>query len=191
MAPIFDRRSCRPKFESRTVPHVRGAVVVALLGVFVVGCAGGMSDLESYAKEVKARKAAPIEPIPEIKPFESFQYPDHLMDPFDPTLVASNVANRAPGEGQVSIDPNRPREYLESFPLDTLRMVGTLAQAGTEWALIQTPDGTIQRVKAGNYLGQNYGKILQISDASIVLREIIPDGFGGYMERESSVALSE
>lgn len=150
-----------------------------------------MADLETYAEEVKGRKAAPIEPIPEIKPFESFQYPEHQIDPFDLTLVAGNAAKRPPAEGQVSIDPNRPREYLESFPLDTLRMVGTLAQSGTDWALIQTPDGTIQRVTSGNYMGQNYGKIMQISDASIVLREIVPDGFGGYMERESSVALSE
>jgi type IV pilus assembly protein PilP len=70
-------------------------------------------------------------------------------------------------------------------------MVGTLNQGGTDWALVQTPDGTIQRVTSGNYMGQNYGKITQISDASIMLREIVPDGFGGYMEREGSVALSE
>lgn len=166
-------------------------LVAVLLAIALTGCSSGMSDLEAYAKEVKNRRAAPIEPIPEIKPFESFQYPDHQIDPFDRTLVAGNAAERAPAQGQVEIDPNRPREYLESFPLDTLRMVGTLNQGGTDWALVQTPDGTIQRVTSGNYMGQNYGKILQISDASIMLREIVPDGFGGYMEREGSVALSE
>lgn len=169
--------------------RLAGAAAGALL---LSACAGDMSDLQAYVEEVKARPGRPIEPIPEIRPFEGFAYPGHQTNPFDPGLVATAPATAAgrPDSG-VTIDPDRPREYLESFPLDTLRMVGTLEQQGQLWGLIRTPDGTIQRVTQGNYMGQNYGKIIHLDETGITLREIIPDGFGGYMERETSVALSE
>ena len=96
-----------------------------------------------------------------------------------------------PSNPQLSPDPNRTPEFLESFPLDTLRMVGTLSQGEYLWALIRTPDSTIQRVSEGNYMGQNYGKVVQVSDGDIKLTEIVPDGYGGWRERASSVALSE
>ena len=113
-------------------------------------------------------------------------------DPFDPGELAAKVAKQTqPTNPQLSPDPNRTPEFLESFPLDTLRMVGTLSQGEYLWALIRTPDSTIQRVSEGNYMGQNYGKIVQVSDVVIKLTEIIPDGYGGWRERASSVALSE
>ena len=80
---------------------------------------------------------------------------------------------------------------MENFPLDTLRMVGTLEQKGTLWALVQTPEKTIQRISAGNYLGQNNGKVLEVSDAGIKLEEIIPDGFGGWRKRDGAIGISE
>jgi type IV pilus assembly protein PilP len=149
-----------------------------------------MSDLRAYAEQVKSRPGAPVEPIPEIKPFESYRYPEHAIDPFDPGLVASALSAQL-SQANVTIDPNRPREYLESFPLDTLAMVGTLEREGLVYALVKTKEGTIQRVRVGNYMGQNYGEIIRISEASIMLREIVPDGLGGYMERETKVALGE
>jgi type IV pilus assembly protein PilP len=88
-------------------------------------------------------------------------------------------------------DPNRPREFLEQFPLDTLRMVGTLELDSGAFGLVQTSDGLVHRVRVGNHLGQNYGRITAVSDAEIQLVEIISDGLGGYLERPSAVGLSD
>ncbi len=88
-------------------------------------------------------------------------------------------------------DVNRPREALEEYPLDSLRMVGTLEQGGQMWALVRAEDGTIHRVQPGNYVGQNYGRITRITESKIELVEIVPDGLGGWMERPATLALSE
>ncbi len=162
--------------------------VIVLAGL--AGCAGDMSDLQVYVDKVKAQKSTGIKPIPEIKPYESFQYPNHTKDPFDTAILAAAPPPTQARTG-VQIDETRPREFLESFPLDTLRMVGTLEQQETVWALIRTPDGTIQRVTVGNYMGQNNGEIMQIFETSVTLKEYVPDGFGGYLEREGSIAVSE
>jgi type IV pilus assembly protein PilP len=88
-------------------------------------------------------------------------------------------------------DSKRNREFLEQFSLDTLRMVGTLKLGGGNFALVQTKDGLVQRVLPGNYMGQNDGKVIDVSPTKITLIEIVPDGVGGYMERPASLALSE
>lgn len=167
--------------------------MVPLVAAALSGCGSGMSDLEQYVEQTKARPGGRIEPMPEVTPHEVFVYPGHERDPFDPAVLAPQQASqeRPVSAGSVTIDANRPREYLETYPLDTLRMVGTLEQQGTQWALIRTPDRTIQRVTAGNYMGQNHGRITDISETGVDLTEIVPDGFGGYMERDTSIALSE
>ena len=99
----------------------------------------------------------------------------------------SNVASN----NGIKPDFDRPTEPLEEFPLDSLRMVGTLEQREDQWALINDTDGTIHRVQPGNYAGQNHGKIIRITDFEIELTEIIPDGIGGWVERQSSIAISE
>ncbi len=171
--------------EKKIIPYALiGSIALGTLS----GCGDEMSDLRIYVDEVKARKTRKIEPIPEIIPYDNYVYPEHLVDPFDATIIASAPD---PTENILQFDPDRPPEFLESFPLDTLRMVGTLEQKTTLWALIKTPDGTIQRVKQGNYMGQHNGKIIEISEASLKLQEYIPDGFGGYVEREGSIAISE
>ncbi len=88
-------------------------------------------------------------------------------------------------------DRNRNREELEAHPLDSLRMVGTIEKDGGTWAIISASDGTIHRVQEGNYMGQNHGQILSIDEFSVVLREIVPDGLGGWREREASLVLPE
>ena len=176
----------------------RGWISLRLLSALIVssflfGCGDDMSDLNAYVAQVKARKPGGIEPLPEVKPYQHFEYDaDNKRDPFDSSVIAAAVVKtREPSNSQLSPDPNRTPEFLEAFPLDTLRMVGTLEQKGTRWALIKTPDKTIQRVARGNYIGQNYGKIKIVTELGIDLTEIIPDGFGGWRERETYVALSE
>ena len=153
-----------------------------------------MSDLEAWVEEVKSRPQEGIEPLPEIIPYKAFTYVKGTKrDPFDTSIFRPQAASTTDTRkvSAVSPDPNRVPEYLESFPLDTLRMVGTMSQDQQVWALIKTPDNTIQRVLTGNYLGQNNGKIVEVNSDGVELVEIIPDGFGGWRNRESSIALSE
>ncbi|HEV7165287.1 MAG TPA: pilus assembly protein PilP [Gammaproteobacteria bacterium] len=159
----------------------------------LAGCGDRMGDLREYTNEVKARKGGRIEPPPQIKPFETFIYNDgDQRSPFMPQLeaLASNAAKNTSTTG-LHPDFNRNREYLEQFPLDGLKMVGTLTVSGTLFALVKDSDNILHRVNDGNYMGQNYGKIISITDSEIKLREIVPDGQGGWSERVTTVTLSE
>lgn len=160
------------------------AMAVALL--FAAGCSRSMSDLEVYIAEVKARPGGQIEPLPEIRTYETHAYDSGgVRSPFMPDLPAARV------DSGLRPDADRRREFLEGFPLDTLRMVGTLTLGGRYYGLVQTSDRLIHRVVMGNYLGQNDGRIIFITDSSIQLLEIIPDGLGGYIERAASIGLGE
>ena len=165
-----------------------GLVLVVALGL--TACGGGMDDLDQYINEVKARPGGRIEPLPEITPYEVFTYvadKQGLRSPFRPdTPQATGSA-----AGGARPDPERSREYLEGFPLDTLGMVGTLYIGETMYALVQTADGLIHRVVPGNYMGQNDGRITDITESEITLVEIISDGIGGYIERDAAISLSD
>ncbi len=181
------------KQQTRTALYITRTLLSVALIFMISGCSGNLSDLEAWVEEVKARPHKGIEPLPEIIPYKAFTYvKGNKRDPFDESIFRPQVsASKKKVSSGISPDPNRVPEYLESFPLDTLRMVGTMSQEKQTWALIKTPDNTIQRVLNGNYLGQNNGKIIQVSNGGVELIEIIPDGFGGWRERESSIALSE
>ena len=166
----------------------RRALLAMLAAASLVACTGGMDDLEQYAKEVKAKPGGRIEPLPEIKPYESFTYEAATMrSPFVPDTPV--VAESGGAGGGVRPDTNRNREFLEQFPLDTLRMVGTLEAGSIFFGLVQDKDGLVHRVLPGNHLGQNDGKILRVTPSSIELVEIVPDGLGSYFERPAAVAL--
>ena len=165
-----------------------GLVLVAALGV--AACGGNMDDLDQYINEVKARPGGRIEPLPEVTPYEVFTYvadAQGLRSPFRPDTPQATGA----AAGGARPDPERSREYLEGFPLDTLGMVGTLYIGETMYALVQTSDGLIHRVVPGNYMGQNDGRITDISESEVTLVEIISDGIGGYIERDAAVSLSD
>lgn len=168
--------------------------VITLLGVAVLaaGCSRNTNDLQRYIAQVKARRSSHIAPIPQMKPFETFTYPSNEpRDPFAELSFAKPKHLRKGNAQGPRPDLNRPKEELENFPLDALRMVGTIVQKGDTWALIKDPSGTIHRVQVGNYMGQNQGKIVAITGQSVKLRELIPDGQGGWMERNASLALKE
>lgn len=168
-------------------PRTTWPAFLLLLGMILGGCGTNMDDLHAYTAEVKARPKGKIEPLPQIKPYETYAYPAKLRDPFSPS-VEPVAASAASGPRP---DPNRHKEALEAFPLDTLRLVGSLARDGEEWSLIKAPDGSVQRVRAGNYLGQNDGRIVKISDQGIDLVELIEDGQGGWIERQAALTLGE
>lgn len=163
----------------------------ALLALaLVTGCGNDMSDLKSYVAKIKARKSSDIEPIPEIRPYEPFAYkPDDRRQPFTP--ITQDQGPPEHSNSQISPNFGRNREPLEEFPLDALRMAGTLKIAGTTYALVKAPDGIVHRVTVGDHMGQNFGQIVAIDDTRIKLIEIVPDGLGGYMKRSASIAQSE
>ena len=176
----------------QTMTKLRYQLTAVLLSAFLSGCGNNMAELESFVQSVKAQPAGEIPPIPEIVAYNAFEYPGHDRDPFDPDIMAAAISPTvAQSRNSIKIDTNRTKEYLESYPLDSLKMVGTLTRNNLLTALVQTPDGTIQRVSKGNYVGQNYGKIKVITENEVGLTEIVPDGFGGYMERQASIALGE
>jgi type IV pilus assembly protein PilP len=169
-------------------------LTIASLCGGLLACSGNPSaDLEEYVRTVKSQQRSSIAPLPEFQPYESFTYQAaDLRDPFtEPTFSHARAVSNIPSNNGIKPDFDRAAEPLEEFPLDSLRMVGTLEQREDQWALINDTDGTIHRVQPGNFAGQNHGKITRITDFEIELTEIIPDGIGGWMERQSSIAISE
>lgn len=168
---------------------IRKSVIVFLSACMLSACSGDMDDLDKYINEIKARPGGRIEPLPEITPYEVFTYvadAQGLRSPFVPDTPQASGSS-----GGARPDRDRSREYLESFPLDSLGMVGTLDIGGTLFGLVRTSDGLIHRVVPGNYLGQNDGRITEISESQIALVEIISDGIGGYIERDAAVGLAD
>ena len=163
--------------------------------LLLAGCGDRMGDLRQYANQVKARKGGHIEPLPQIKPFETYTYADqNERSPFTqgaPLLSGAGGGAKTTSTSGLHPDFNRNREYLEQFPLDGLKMVGTLTVNGTLYGLVLDSDKILHRVVVGNHMGQNYGKIVSITDSEIKLQEIVPDGQGGWSERITSVTLSE
>lgn len=158
---------------------------VAYVGL--TACSSADDDLSRFIEDTKKEPGGRVDPLPEVKPYETFTYSaSEMRSPFLPSSpgAGSGVAGVRP-------DARRNREFLEQFPLDTLRMVGTLKLGGREYGLVRTKDGLVHRVSAGNYLGQADGKITDITATKISLIEIVPDGLGGYMERPAGLALNE
>jgi len=167
--------------------HRHGILILAL--VLLEGCSSGAHDeLEAYISSVKARPESTIEALPEVKPYQSFVYgAGNLKDPFAP---AQSPTDAHQGHDSTSKpDPDRPREPLEQFSLDALKMLGTLSRDGQLYAILQDKEGLVYRVVIGNYIGQNDGRIESISDHEIKVKEMVSDGSGGWKERMSSIAL--
>ena len=167
-------------------------VLCLCLPVFLTACSSdNTSDLRDYVSKVKARPKGRIKPLPEIVPYETYLYQvSHLRDPFTP-FVALEEASLEIQDSGLQPNVNRKREELEQYSLDSLSFVGHIEKGGKTWALITAPDKVIYRVRPGNHMGSNYGKILAVTEDSILLNEIIPNGVGGWTQREASLDLSE
>lgn len=153
----------------------------------LAGCTSGDADLKEWVAHEKAQKGAPIPPLPVLKTFETFEYTDqNLRDPFSPGLEEQQTASTTGPQPD-----KHPREPLESFALDSLKMVGTIGGGTLVEGLVKDADGTVHRVHKGNYLGQNNGKVTGITETEIDLVELVPNGTGGWMERQATIALPE
>jgi type IV pilus assembly protein PilP len=166
---------------------------LAVLIVLLAGCSRGITsapgdapNLEKWVAEVKNRPAPPLDPLPIMQQFETFEYAaQDLRDPF------SNAFSDESGGSGPRPDPNRPKQTLEQFPLDSLKMVGTIGSGASLIGLVTAPDKVTYRVRPGIYLGQNDGRVTAVSEDRIDLVELVPDGAGGWLERPATVVLQD
>jgi type IV pilus assembly protein PilP len=164
-----------------------GALLLSLGYVLLSACSSADDELTRFIEETKHEPGGRVEPLPEIKPYETFAYSaSDLRSPFQPSSPGSGA-----GINGIRPDAKRNREFLEQYSLDTLKMVGTLRLGGQMYGLVQTKDGLVHRVSTGNHLGQADGRITDITPSKISLIEIVPDSVGGYMERNAALALNE
>lgn len=177
---------------TRNTAWIRALSVLPLVAL-IAGCSQGMNDLRQYAERIKQRPGGRIEPIPQIKPYESYSYQvEEERSPFEKDVDMAEEQEKQEGAGDgITPDFNRNKEFLERFSLDGLTMKGTLTIGGEKYALIQDPDGKVHRVTTGDHMGQNYGEILRIAPNEITLNEIVPDGMGGWRERQTTLSLPE
>lgn len=165
------------------------AALIASCGL--AACGGEPhQDLRQFVKDSENLPHGRVPPLPQVKPYEAFNYTAFdLIDPFKPRKI--EPPRGAAGAGGIAPDLNRRREPLEAYPLESLRMVGTLEQKKLMFALVKAPDNTLFRVRSGNYLGQNFGRIVGISESSVKLKEIVQDGGGNWEEKEQALLLQE
>jgi type IV pilus assembly protein PilP len=163
----------------------RRLALAALSAAVLAGCSGRDSDLNNFIETTKKEPGGRVEPLPEVKPYDSYVYSSAAMrSPFVPG--GARGADNGPRP-----EVQRNREFLEQFSLDALKMVGTLKLNGQNYGLVKVADGRVQRVLVGNHVGQNDGRITDILPNKISVIELVPDGLGGYIERPAALALNE
>jgi len=162
---------------------------LALAGLLVLSGCGQeqFTDLREFMATTGSTGQAPLEALPAVKPQEIFSYePGEMADPFKPRSLKP-----AKGGGGLQPDLTRPKEALENFPLDGLKMVGTLKKDAQMFALVRTPEGVLYRVKKGNHMGLNFGLVIDITETSIEISETVQDGVGDWAESQATLALQE
>lgn len=165
------------------------ALLVIAIGASLAGCGGeSHQDLRAWMAEQGKGARGKLDPVPQIKPYEPFAYNAFDMpDPFTPRKIEPAKG----GGSKLAPDLARRREPLESFPLESLTMVGTLEKNRSMYALIRTPEKDVYQVRAGNHMGQDFGIITGITETEIKLRELVQDGAGDWTERTSSLQLQQ
>jgi len=164
---------------------------IFLASLLLAGCGGEeFQDLRDFVKNAGADMRGKIEPPPDVKPYEPFTYDNdtNLPDPFKPRKPDARSASHT-GLNQPNL--NRPKEELEDFPLETLKMVGFLSQRNINQAVIRSSEGKVYRVKAGNYIGLNFGQVTSVIETEVKIKEMVQDSNGDWTERESSLLLAE
>lgn len=164
---------------------------VFVLGLLLAACGGEEhQDLKEELKKLTVDMRGKVAPLPVVKPYEPVPYKAYeLPDPFGSAKIEL-VTKKAVGGGGLKPDLNRPKEPLEAFPLESLKVVGTLQQGKVTYALVRA-EASVYRVKPGNYLGQNFGLITGITDNQVQLRELVQDAGGDWTERVSTLQLQE
>jgi len=182
-------------FHIQIISFLRRAIFLSAC-FFVSGCVSyDMPDLKKQVSAIMSRPGGSIEPIPEIKPYEAYVYESGKSganNPFKRFYIQEQSIALEDKQGPVDDGlteemrneiQNRNREELERFELDSLKMVGTLQNEENNWGIVVDPGGVVHRVKTGNYVGLNIGRITSIAEEQIEVREIIKDSSGRYEER--------
>jgi type IV pilus assembly protein PilP len=177
--------------------------IAGLVCTFLVlgGCVStDSSDLHDYIAEILLRPGGRIEPLPEIKPYEAYAYQSAGQDARDPFKLFYQADTETLTEEQEDAGltkemedelRHRNKEELEQYELDSLRMVGTMDNGDTNWGIIQDPGGAVHRIRVGNYMGRNIGKVLNVYEDRIEIREIFRNSQGRWEERQAAIALVE
>ncbi len=170
---------------------MRSARLILLISLLLTACGGEeFQDLRDFVKNSGADLRGKVDAPPEIKPYEPFTYDNStgLPDPFKPRKPEAKKSDH-PGLNQP--DMERHREALEEFPLEALKMVGFMSQGNVGYAIIRSPDSKLHRIKVGNYLGQNFGQVKELTETEAKIKETIQDSAGDWSERMSSLQLVE
>lgn len=170
--------------------NIRHISALLLLGGLLAGCTSSeFSDIDEFMEEKRSRPGGVIPPIPAFKAYKAFSYSaTSLRSPFDRPIEIREIS-QLQSISTVEPDESRPKEFLEQFTFDSLQMVGTLSRAGVDWCLIRDPDGGVHRVRVGNYLGRNHGKIVEMTDSFVAVIEIVSDGNEGWVERPRTIKI--
>jgi type IV pilus assembly protein PilP len=165
-------------------------ILVTLSTTVLVGCSSEeFTDLDQFMAEKRARPGGVIAPIPPFKAYKAFSYSaTSLRSPFDRPIEIREIT-QLQSVSTVEPELERTKEFLEQFTFDSLVMVGTLSRAGTDWSLVRDPDAGVHRVKVGNFLGRNHGKIVEMTETYVAVIEIVSDGGDGWVERPRTVKL--
>ena len=179
------------RYESAKLLRSAGAVVLVLAlaacGRGITSTPGDAPNLQKWVADVRARPAPPLDPLPVMQQFETFEYAaQDMRDPFSDAW--SNPESSGSG---LRPDPNRPKQPLEQYPLDSLDMVGTIGHGSGLVALLMAPDRVTHRIRPGAYLGQSDGRVTAVREDRIELVELVPDGAGGWLERPAAIALED
>lgn len=172
---------------------MRKLILIAGAVSLLAGCGGEeqselRSELQALTKDLRGR----VDPLPQVRSYEPMRYKgESMVDPFVPGRIVVAQAGAGDGTGSsMQPDLNRPKEPLEAFPLDAIRMVGTLTQNKDMYALVRA--GTnLFRVKKGNYMGQNFGVITGVEEGQITLKEVVQDSGGDWVERSAQLQMQE
>lgn len=165
--------------------------LAAILMFFISGCSSSSnnSDLDRWMAEIKAKPKGEIKPIPPFVTYKAFTYSAAgLRSPFEKPIEVKEIV-RLQQSSNVKPDNKRTKEFLEKFSLESLTMVGAMQQGGIQWGLLQDSDGGVHRVRTGNYLGKNHGRITELTDSYIALIEIVGNGGEGWVERPRTINL--
>lgn len=153
------------------------------------GCSDAeLAALDAQLAELRARPAGKIDALPQAPQYQAVSYDQaDGRSPFMPERPASEQSR---DDSDLAPDLSRPRDSLEAYPLDALRLVGTLSIDGRRSALVRAPDGQVHRLHVGMHMGTDFGRIVSITNASVQLVEIVPNGQGGWTERSQNISLN-
>jgi type IV pilus assembly protein PilP len=161
--------------------------------LLLAGCSDSdVKEVRDWMAQVKAETRPGVKPLPEPKEFVPFAYGQkEVVDPFSPNKLLVELAKVAEASNNpLKPDTSRPRELLENYPLDTMRMVGAMQKSGASYGLLQI-DKAVFQVRAGQRIGQNFGMVTRVSDGAVDIRETVQDAAGEWVERMTKLELQE